>query len=353
MSEIKLYGDVVAEDWWGDGVTLASVESQLETAIKDEPLLVRLNTFGGDVDTGFQIYAALRRFARDNGVRIQTRQDGYCASIGTVIFLAGDDRIGNKWSEPFVHNAWTMARGDSGEMYKVAAELERVNDKIAKFYSERTTMAYETARQLMDSKTFITSEECMTYGFYTQLEALETAYALYNYNNNKPIKKEMKPEEVKLIVEEQNTGLFTAIKAWFKKTTNFKNIIRTDANGKQIDFPDVAEGVDPVVGDTAVYVAGGLPSGDVVMESGQTFVFDAGTLTEIKEPAPAPEAPAPEAPADDSATVAAIAKLNADNEALKNQLRSIQSKLDGLQPAEKPAPEGTPKASRSLSEIRK
>lgn len=352
MSEIKLYGDVVAEDWWGDGVTLESVESQLDTAAKDETLLVRINTFGGDVDTGFQIYAALRRFARDNGVRIQTRQDGYCASIGTVIFLAGDDRIGNKWSEPFVHNAWTMAIGDSGEMYKVAAELERVNDKIARFYSERTTMDYDRARQMMENETFITAEECMIYGFYTELEVLETAYALYNYQN-KPIKEKMKPEEVKQIVDEQNTGLFAAIKAWFKKTTNFKNIIRTDAEGNQIDFPDVPEGVDPVVGDTAVYVAGGIPSGDVVMESGQTFVFDNGTLTEIREPEPEPQ-PEPEpAPADDSATNAAIAQLKADNEALKNQLRSIQSKLDSFQPAEPAEPVGTPRNSRPLSEIRK
>ena len=349
MSEIKLYGDVTAKDW-GYGVTLASVESQLETAAKDETLLVRINTFGGDVDTGFQIYAALRRFARDNGVRIQTRQDGYCASIGTVIFLAGDDRIGNKWSEPFVHNAWTMAIGDSGEMYKVAAELERVNDKIARFYSERTTMEYDRARQMMESETFITAEECMTYGFYTELEVLETAYALYNYQN-KTIKKEMKPEEVKKIVDEQNTGLFAAIKAWFKKTTNFKNIIRTDAEGNQIDFPDVPEGVEPVLGDTAVYVAGGAPTGDVVMESGQTFVFDNGTLTEIREPEPEPQAE-PE-PADDSTTVAAIAQLKVDNEALKNQLRSIQSKLDSFQPAETPAPTDTPRSSRPLSEIRK
>lgn len=351
MSEIKIYGNIELEQFSDDDVTLDTINAALEQADKTEDLFVRINTFGGVVDVGFQIYSALRRFAKDNSVKIITRQDGYCASIGTVVFLAGDERIGNKWSEPFVHNAWTIAVGAAGEMQKVADDLERINDKIARFYTERTTITYEQAREYMNKDTFISAEDCMQMGFYTELEAFDGVYAHYNFNPFKKNRKEMKQDEVKQMIEESNKGLLNSLKAWFKKTAKIVNIILTNADGEQIEFPDVPEGVDPVVGDTAVLVAGGVPDGEVVMQDGSTYVFDNGTLTEIRvaeeeeEAAPIPE----DAPAD-NALVNELKNLRAEIKDLKKQVKTLG--VETL-PEDAPNAQPTTKQARKLSEIRK
>ena len=92
--EIKIYGEIVpfqGTQIENRGYTnLSIVEDQLKKAGGSE-LLVKLHTVGGDVDEGFAIYASLRRYAKDHHVKITTRADGQVASIGTVIFLAGDE----------------------------------------------------------------------------------------------------------------------------------------------------------------------------------------------------------------------------------------------------------------------
>ncbi len=314
MSEIKLYGNIEDESWFDDDITLQKVNSMLESIDKTEDLLVRINTFGGSVDAGFSIYAALRRFGKENNIKITTRQDGYFASIGTVVFLAGDNRIGNKWSEPFVHNAWTMAIGDSGQMLKIAADLESCNDKIARFYSERTSMPYEQARQYMTEETFIPAEKCLEYGVYTELEDLEGVYM--RYNNNKQIKKEMKKEEIDEAVDTRMTTWFDKIMAKIFPEKKILNILLTTGEGTQIEFPEVQEGETPAVGNVAKNADGSIPNGEVVMATGEIYVFENGKLTEIKPK--------------EETEVEVEVTANPEMEALKAELEAARKELADL-----------------------
>lgn len=278
MTEIKIYGEIVptndkfiTEDGEGGYCTLAHVQEQLKGA-KGQPITVRINSFGGDVNAGFAIYAELRRYAKQHGVKITTFGEAYVSSIATIIFLAGDVRILTAHTSPFVHNAWYETAGDAKHMTDAARELDKASDEMAKHYEAHTKLTYEEARALMDAETYITVQEALSIGFATQIEEVERPKALSRFvaqktkvkqNNNKMSKPKSLKERVLAFIQ-----MFPLAKEV------------TTADERLINFPDLAEDEEPKVGDMAT-IDGQPAEGSEVMKSGETYVFVAGELTEI------------------------------------------------------------------------
>lgn len=270
MNKIEIYGEIVPSSFGGDGYSnLTTVSDQLKSATGDIEVLI--NSFGGDVDEGFAIYTALRRYADDNKAEVTTRAVGRCSSIATVIFLSGDTRIANQYIEPFVHNAWMYAVGDSNEINRVSVELEKVNDRIAKFYSEHTTLTYDEARELMDADTFITPEEALNIRFATAIEQVSRPAALQRINqkSNKMSKTDDK-------------DLLAKIKKIFAMESPKNAVEVFTSTNEALVFPDLEEGQSPKVGDKAT-IDGKAAEGSYTLQSGVVYVFAAGVLESITE----------------------------------------------------------------------
>ena len=91
----------------------------------------------------------------------------------------------------------------------------------------------------------------------------------------------MKKEEVQELIEKSNESFLGKIKAMFAPRP--KALMVTIADGSMVNFPDVADGVAPIVGDKVVKEDGSvIPDGDVIMASGEVFVIVGGVVTEIK-----------------------------------------------------------------------
>lgn len=336
--EIKIYGEIVPfQDAWilesGGYCNLSHVQNQLANC-NGEDVTVRINSFGGDVDEGFAIYSELRRYAKENNATITTLAEGRCASIATVFFLAGDKRIVTEYTEPFVHNAWTYTIGDSKTLLKASADLERCNDKIAKHYEQHTNLTYDEARELMENETAITAEECLALRFATEIEEVFRPVALQRIIKNKYNLKQEK------MANKKKSGL----KAMLKKALGFQNKILKTAEDLEVDFPELEDTDTPEVGDKGVVDGNSNYTGEVVMADGQTFVFEDGTLTEIKEKTDGGQAEVVEV-TDDSVeeikddleeiketlvtiieeVVPELAKLNKENKRLTSALAKLQS----------------------------
>ncbi|GAG61745.1 unnamed protein product [marine sediment metagenome] len=76
---------------WGE-VNIKQVTRQIQDNADAGKLIVHIHSPGGDVDEGFGIHDILVSHGRDKGIEIETRIEGLCASIATVIFLAGSVR---------------------------------------------------------------------------------------------------------------------------------------------------------------------------------------------------------------------------------------------------------------------
>lgn len=269
---ITIQGEIIPFESWGDGfVSLKEVESQLNASSGD--ITININSIGGDVDEGFMIYSAIRRHAKDKGVNVTTYAKGRVSSIATVIFLAGDERIGNRFVEPFVHNAWTYAVGDANELTRVAADLERVNKRIASFYADHTELTYGEARDMMDNDTFIAPEDAVAIRFATKIEEVMRPVALQRITNKKQKTKTM---------AKNNNDVLAKLKK-FLALEGASNAVELYTNTNEtLVFSELNEGDTPKVGDRAT-IDGKSADGEYTLADGTVYVFDAGELTEIRD----------------------------------------------------------------------
>lgn len=272
MHEIKIYGEIVPfEEQWiinqGGFYNLTCLQNALKEA-DGKDIKVRIRSFGGDVETGFTMYNELRRYAKENKAKVTTLGEGQVASIATVIFLAGDERILTGHTEPFVHNAWTYSEGDSKTLIRVATELEKCNNMIADHYALHTDLTRDEALELMNNDTSITAEEAVTIRFATSIEEVLRPVALKrfstNTNNNKMNKKTQ-----------------SVLNKFAKLFTSFSNKVISTADGKELDFYELEEEAVVKVGDKAYY-DGMDADGSFIMPDGETYVFIVGELTEIQ-----------------------------------------------------------------------
>jgi len=302
MHEIKIYGEIIPfeEDWFGNGyINLSNVQNQLAEA-EGKDIKVRIRSFGGDVETGFSIYNELRRYAKDNKAKVTTLGEGQVASIATVIFLAGDERILTGHTEPFVHNAWTYSEGDSKTLVRVAAELDKCNNMIADHYALHTDLTRDEALDLMNNDTSITPEEAVKIRFATSIEEVLRPVALKRFSTNT-----------------NNNNMNKKTQTLYNKVAKFlgqfSNKVVTTADGKELDFYELEDDAVIAVGDKAYY-DGMDADGSFIMPSGETYVLVAGELTEIQS----------EDITDTNAE--ALAEANATIALLTEQLEAVSNK---------------------------
>lgn len=290
-AHIYIYGEIDAyqsEDGDRYGfISLLNVKSQYEAQKEAEKVVVHIHSVGGVVFEGFAIHDYLRSL----GKPIETRVEGLCASISTVIALAGDTRIMTANSDYFIHNPWGLAMGDREQMQKYTDDLARLEDKLAKFYASKTKLTEEEALAFMKGETTFSADQALEKGFTTETAPALKAVAKFDpakdfakneNSNSKPKPAKMKNAK-KPMDQKKAKSLLAKIEALFTSGEEVKAKIVQDANGQDIDFPDLEEDATPTVGDRAE-IDGVAAEGEYVMPSyeNQTFVFTAGELTEIK-----------------------------------------------------------------------
>lgn len=221
----------------------------------DKNLLVRINSEGGDVDNGFAIYNMLRDIADEHDVTITTQIDGRCASIATVILMAGDRRIGNEHFSPFVHSAWLTGDINQYNALEYANELKEVDARIASLYAQVTKKPKSLFVDFMKMEKSITTAEALELNFLHEIKKINKPKNMTFFNKIKNI---LNP-----LFEVKNFKMYTAT----------AELLETDN-----DNPTIS------VGDKAT-IDGAPAKGEILMENGQTFIFDdAGILQEVKEP---------------------------------------------------------------------
>jgi ATP-dependent Clp endopeptidase proteolytic subunit ClpP len=248
------------------GVELIDIIQQVKSQVGATSFRVHINSEGGVVDTGFDIFNYLKSLK----LPITTVGSGLVASIATVIFMAGDKRILTTGTEFMIHSPMGGIDGTADQIEQYAQEVRDCENRLIKFYSQQTGLSADALQPLLKNETWLTEDQATSLGFATLLNEPILAKAYLNLNNDKPMTKEDKSW-----IEEK----FTSILNSFKKKV--VNIILQDANGVSIDFAEVAEGETPELGAMAT-VDGQPAEGEYIMPDGSTYVFSAGALQEIR-----------------------------------------------------------------------
>lgn len=158
-SVLRLEGPIAEESWWGDEVTPAVFRSELEAHPGD--IEVYINSPGGDVIAATQIYTMLVEHAGNVTVKIC----GLAASAASIVAMAGTTVLMAPTAYMMIHDASSIAIGNSREMRHEADVLDEVDRGIRYAYRIKTGLRDSKLEQLMHDETWMSARTCIELGF--------------------------------------------------------------------------------------------------------------------------------------------------------------------------------------------
>lgn len=158
VTRVDVYDDIGEGGWFSEGLTAKNFAAQLRDI--RGALEIHVNSGGGDVFDGIAIGNAIRNHKAFK----KTVNDGIAASIASVIFMAGDERVAEPGSMVMIHDAFGMCMGNAAEMAKMAETLGQVSDNIAGIYAARAGGTQDDWRAMMRAETWYTADEAMAAG---------------------------------------------------------------------------------------------------------------------------------------------------------------------------------------------
>jgi ATP-dependent Clp protease protease subunit len=157
---LRLDGEIASESWWGDEVTPKMFMNELaEFSGKD--ITVWINSPGGDVVAGSQIYTALKEHKGQVTVKI----DGIAASAASVIAMAGDFVYMSPTSLFMIHDPITIAIGNENDMEQAIAILRECKESIINAYALKTGISRAKISRLMSDETWMNARKAVELGF--------------------------------------------------------------------------------------------------------------------------------------------------------------------------------------------
>ena len=152
--------DQIGEDWFGGSGVSAKAFSQTLQDIGQGPLVVEINSPGGNVWDGLSIYNMLR----GRQAPVTTRVVGIAASIASIIALAGDTVEMAEASLFMIHDPSGMVAGTSEDMRKMADALDQHAEVLAGIYAKATGKPVTQIRAAMKTETWFTAQEAIRFG---------------------------------------------------------------------------------------------------------------------------------------------------------------------------------------------
>lgn len=168
--KIDIKGTIVSDDdawiydYFGISVTSPKYVRDLIDKAAGEDLDVEINSGGGDLFSGTEIYSLLRQYPGNVNIHIIS----LCASAASVIMCAGHSDI-TPASQVMIHNVWSYTEGDHNDMTHMADMLNTADRAVAAAYEEKTGMKISDLLELMEKETWLTADDAVEYGFVDEI----------------------------------------------------------------------------------------------------------------------------------------------------------------------------------------
>lgn len=170
--KIEIKGPIISDgeqwiyDWFEIPATSpSSVAKQMKKASNNEQLEIHINSGGGSVFSGSEIYTMLKDYKGDVIVKIV----GVAASAASVIAMSGKKIMMSPTGQIMIHNASTSGRGDHNEHQHTATLLKTIDESIANSYRLRTGMSQEELLGLMEQETWLSPQKALNYKFIDEI----------------------------------------------------------------------------------------------------------------------------------------------------------------------------------------
>lgn len=143
-----------------------------------EKLDIYINSGGGDIFAGSEIYSAIREY----GGEVKIHVVGLAASAASVIACAASSEI-SPTAMVMVHNVSSMAQGDYRDMEKESEILKKANETIANAYVSKTGMTIDDALKMMDNETWLSANDAVEKGLIDKIAESQNLKLVASYDS--------------------------------------------------------------------------------------------------------------------------------------------------------------------------
>lgn len=233
-AELMIYGEI-GSGWFSE-ITGETINEELKLIGDVEEIDVRIHSPGGSVFEGVAIYNALK----NHKAKINVIIDGYCASIATVIAMAGDTvrmRLGTIF---MVHNPYTLIQGNADELEKMGVTLSILCENMIDIYMTKFNGTRAEMKAMMDAETWLDPQSALDKGFIDQIEKVKmkddiVALDMSHFKNFNKFMEKNKPEEK----GNEILKMLSSIKSYFENDKKEKENVKMTKEQFKNDYPEM------------------------------------------------------------------------------------------------------------------
>ena len=156
---LTLSGTIANLSFLDGTISAKAVKDSLDNVKED--IVIRLNSGGGDVFEGIEIYNYLKSLSNHITVEVTA----LAASAASLVAMAGDKIIIRTGANMMVHEASTMAFGNKSDIQKTLNALTAIDTSIVDIYQDRTGLDRDEIVNLITNETWLTADEAINKGF--------------------------------------------------------------------------------------------------------------------------------------------------------------------------------------------
>ncbi|CKE77075.1 Clp protease ClpP [Bacillus paranthracis] len=169
--KIEVKGPIISSDeawiyeWFEmDATSPGRIAKELTNA-NGEDIIVSINSPGGYVHEGSEIYTALKNYPGQVEVQIV----GLAASAASVIAMAGDKVRISPTAQIMIHNASMWNGGDHRDMSKAAEMLKTTDRAIVNAYVIKSGKSEEELLNMMAEETWMGPQQALENNFVDEI----------------------------------------------------------------------------------------------------------------------------------------------------------------------------------------
>lgn len=135
------------------------------SAFNGQDVEVVINSGGGDVYSGSEMYTALKEYSG----KVTTKTVGIAASAATLPAMAGDRVLISPTAQLMIHNVSSGVRGDHRDLEHEAEVLKNYNKTISSAYRLKSGLDEETLLEMMNKETWLTADKALELNFVDEV----------------------------------------------------------------------------------------------------------------------------------------------------------------------------------------
>lgn len=147
-------------DWFGEDSTCPKDVQKVLDAFQDgDEIEVYINSPGGVIDVGSEIYTLLRNY----GENVKIYITGEACSAASIVAMAAYSEM-SPTALMMVHCVSSGVRGNHTDMEHMAEVLRTADEALCTAYVAKTGMSKEGALEMMEHETWLTAEQAKEKG---------------------------------------------------------------------------------------------------------------------------------------------------------------------------------------------